>query len=67
MTEHLMEESNSNVNRQSISISTDEESSSFVLQPNLNDNQEHEKVPYQLKIPLCVSQIYEEEFFDHVS
>jgi hypothetical protein len=62
-----MEEVNSNSNDQSISTSLEGESSSFILQPNLNDNQQDETLSYQLKVPLCVSQIYEEEFFDHVS
>jgi hypothetical protein len=62
-----MDEVNSNNNDQLISTSLEGESSSFVLQPNLNDNQQDEKVSYQLKVPLCVSQIYEEEFFDRVS
>jgi hypothetical protein len=43
-----------------------EQSSSFILQSYLNDSEE-EKPQYKLHSPLCVSQTYEEEFYDRVS
>jgi hypothetical protein len=65
-----MDELNSNTNDQLMIIDSEEEnsllSSSFVLQPLLSDDQHEENDQYQLKTPLCISQIYEEEFFDHV-
>ncbi|CAF1168404.1 unnamed protein product [Rotaria sp. Silwood1] len=40
-------------------------SASFVFQQAVNDDQQEKTPHYQLKAPLCVSQRYEEEFFDH--
>jgi hypothetical protein len=61
-----MDEGNSNTNYPSTSLN-DEKSSSFILQPCLNDTQQEEKSPYELKAPLLISHIYENEFFDHVN
>ncbi|CAF3397432.1 unnamed protein product [Rotaria sp. Silwood2] len=40
-------------------------SASFVFQQPVNDGQQEKTPHYQLKAPLCISQRYEEEFFDH--
>ncbi|CAF4651207.1 unnamed protein product [Rotaria sp. Silwood1] len=68
-----MDEDNSNqLNTNDDLASTDPEekhssssSSVFVLQQSLSDDQQEETLHYQLKAPLCVSQRYEQEFFDH--
>ncbi|CAF0860272.1 unnamed protein product [Rotaria sordida] len=62
-----------NINDNVASIDPDEEHSSssssssslFVRQQSLNNCQQEKTRHYQLKAPLCVSQRYEEEFFDH--
>jgi len=62
-----MDELNSNPSDQLLIIDSEEEKSSlFILQPLLSDDQHEENCQYELKTPLCISQIYEEEFFDHV-
>lgn len=42
-------------------------SSSFILQKYLNDIKLEEQFHGHVKAPLCISNIYEEEFFDRVS
>ncbi|CAF4209744.1 unnamed protein product, partial [Rotaria sordida] len=37
----------------------------FIFQKSVNDSQQEKTLHYQLKAPLCVSQRYEEEFFNH--
>ncbi|CAF1494416.1 unnamed protein product [Rotaria sordida] len=37
----------------------------FVFQKSVNDSQQEKILRYQLKASLCVSQRYEEEFFNH--
>ncbi len=66
-----MNELNSNPNnlsRPSINFN-DEQLSSFILQPCLDNVYHHreETSQYQLKAPLLISKIYEEQFFDHVN
>ncbi len=61
-----MDEENSNRNYPLASLN-DEKSSSFILQPCLNDNRQEDKSPYELKAPLLISNIYENEFFNHVN
>ena len=63
-----MEELNVNTNNLFTQTSSNEQrSSSFVLQPSSTDDHHEENVPDPLKLPLLISQIYKEEFFDRVS
>ncbi|CAF3674399.1 unnamed protein product [Rotaria sp. Silwood1] len=50
------------------SLSSSSSSSTlFVFQQSLRHGQPNETRHYQLKAPLCVSQRYEEEFFNHIN
>ncbi|CAF1291999.1 unnamed protein product [Rotaria sordida] len=49
----------------SLSSSSSSTSTLFVFQPCLSDDRPEETLHYQVKAPLCISQQYEEEFFDH--
>ncbi len=60
-----MDELNSHPNDRLRSITSDEEQS-FVLQSSSSDDHHDENLQYHLNIPLCISKIYEKEFFDHV-
>ncbi|CAF3704769.1 unnamed protein product [Rotaria sp. Silwood1] len=57
-----------NTNGTVTSTDSEEEPSSsglFVFQQTVNDSQQEKTLHYQLKAPLCISQRYEEEFFNH--
>ncbi len=54
---------NSNTNN-SLTSSNDKQLSSFILQSSLNTDDQPQS---QLKPPLLISKIYEEQFFDHVN
>jgi hypothetical protein len=62
-----LEETNDELTSINIEKDSSYLSSSFVLQLSLGNVQREEKVDYQLKAPLSISQSYEEEFFDRVS